>query len=163
MRRSSQVQIRRPIKWTARKWTVPRKWTVLTQSGRLFEPSSYMTVHFCTYGSSSLTPRTVHFYPRPFTLHWTKAFDYLYHINYMWSRLSVLALHFGFKNYLLITSVVGAILTLSFPMMIRQSYTLGIISRIILGSLHSGWFPGMIFNFWIRNRRRFNFDFVDAS
>ena len=47
--------------------------------------------------------------------------------------------------------MVGAILTLGFPMMIRQSYTLGIISRIILGSMHSGWFPGLILNVWIRN------------
>lgn len=60
------------------------------------------------------------------------------------SRASVLSLHFGFKNYLMITSVIGAILTLGFPMMIRQSYILGLISRILLGSLHSGWFPGMV-------------------
>ena len=60
------------------------------------------------------------------------------------TRASVLSLHFGFKNYLLITSVIGAVLTLGFPMMIRQRYTLGIISRILLGCMHSGWFPGLI-------------------
>merc|ERR1712227_491 len=56
---------------------------------------------------------------------------------------SVLSLRYGFKNYLMVTSVIGAILTLAFPMMIRSSYTLGLITRIILGSLHSGWFPAL--------------------
>ena len=60
------------------------------------------------------------------------------------SRSSLLSLHFGFKNYLLITSVISAVLTVGFPMLIRQNYTFGIVSRIFLGSLHSGWFPGTI-------------------
>ena len=41
----------------------------------------------------------------------------------------------------MVTSVIGAILTLAFPFMIRQSYTLGLVTRVFLGSLHSGWFP----------------------
>ena len=60
------------------------------------------------------------------------------------SPSSLLSLHFGFKNYLLITSVISAFLTVGFPMLIRQNYTFGIVSRIFLGSLHSGWFPGSI-------------------
>ena len=43
----------------------------------------------------------------------------------------------------MVTSVIGAILTFAFPVMIRQSYMLGLISRIMLGSLHSGWFPSL--------------------
>ena len=43
----------------------------------------------------------------------------------------------------MVTSVIGAILTFAFPMMIRQSYMLGLIARILLGSLHSGWFPAV--------------------
>lgn len=43
----------------------------------------------------------------------------------------------------MVTSVIGAILTLAFPIMIRQSYTLGLITRVFLGSLHSGWFPAL--------------------
>ena len=39
--------------------------------------------------------------------------------------------------------MVGAVLTVGFPLIIRQSYTLGIISRILLGALHSGWFPAL--------------------
>ena len=40
--------------------------------------------------------------------------------------------------------MISAFLTVGFPMLIRQNYTFGIVSRIFLGSLHSGWFPGSI-------------------
>ena len=43
----------------------------------------------------------------------------------------------------MVTSAIGAILTLAFPVMIRNSYTLGLITRVLLGSLHSGWFPAV--------------------
>ena len=53
-----------------------------------------------------------------------------------------LALRFGFKNFLMITSLIAALLTISFPLLIRTSYIYGLISRVLLGALHSGWFPG---------------------
>ena len=43
----------------------------------------------------------------------------------------------------MVTSVIGATLTMAFPFMIRQNYTLGLIIRILLGALHSGWFPAL--------------------
>ena len=54
-----------------------------------------------------------------------------------------LALRFGFKNFLMITSLIAAILTIAFPLLIRTSYTYGLISRVLLGVFHSGWFPAM--------------------
>ena len=54
-----------------------------------------------------------------------------------------LALRFGFKNFLMITSIFAAVLTIAFPLLIRTSYTYGLISRILLGAFHSGWFPAM--------------------
>ena len=54
-----------------------------------------------------------------------------------------LALRFGFKNFLMITSLIAAVLTMAFPLLIRASYTYGLISRILLGAFHSGWFPAM--------------------
>ena len=53
-----------------------------------------------------------------------------------------LALRFGFKNFLMITSLIAAVLTISFPLLIRTSYINGLVSRVVLGALHSGWFPG---------------------
>ena len=53
-----------------------------------------------------------------------------------------LALRFGFKNFLMITSLIAALLTISFPLLMRSSYIYGLVSRILLGALHSGWFPG---------------------
>ena len=54
-----------------------------------------------------------------------------------------LALRFGFKKFLLITSLIAAVLTIAFPMLIRTNYTIGLISRVLLGIFHSGWFPAM--------------------
>ena len=59
-----------------------------------------------------------------------------------------LALRFGFKNFLMITSLIAALLTISFPLLMRSSYIYGLVSRILLGALHSGWFPGT-FTIWL--------------
>ena len=57
--------------------------------------------------------------------------------------MSMISLKYGFKYTLGITATIGAFVTFLYPVVVRYSFKGGVAMRIVLGALHSGWFPAL--------------------